>query len=421
MKKVVWFLLVILFALAIVAGTIGYFYFGVQQSDVVCPEVTAGETQITANMYQWHLPVLNGLTYRSFEWDNTANMQTVETQEITLPLTVPAQTATVRVSDSTGVCFEGTLEAYADYSFAKNGTYTVQILTTTPIKTEGKAEGYGTMYYGFYVNVSVKPVLAINTTSIKQGGVVAATVTGNLAQQPCTVETELGLATFTVIDGRQIAFIPIAYNREPGDWPITVTCGELSETFTVTVIHENFAEQQMYIEQEIADSTVNSAAASAEYRQNIWPLYDYADTQTYWSGKFIKPVEGARISTEYGLRRYVNGNTVPERHSGIDFAVALGTPVYAPNAGKVLFSGFLQLSGNTVVIEHGAGIKSFFFHMDSLSVEKGQMVKQGDEVGKVGTTGYSTGPHLHYEVKIGNQSINPWDLFDGTSGIFYQP
>ena len=119
--------------------------------------------------------------------------------------------------------------------------------------------------------------------------------------------------------------------------------------------------------------------------------------------------------------RYVNGSSVPERHGGIDIAAALGTPVLCPADGVVEYAGLLQLSGNTIVLEHGGGLKSYFYHMDSLNVSAGDREQQGQQLGTVGTTGYSTGPHLHYEVKIGRQSVSPWPLFDGSSSIFTLP
>ena len=86
--------------------------------------------------------------------------------------------------------------------------------------------------------------------------------------------------------------------------------------------------------------------------------------------------------------------------------------IAAANNGKILFADFLQLTGNTVVIDHGFGLKSFYYHMDSLNVKEGDMVQTGDIVGTVGSTGYSTGPHLHYSLLVNNVFINPWTAFE---------
>lgn len=97
----------------------------------------------------------------------------------------------------------------------------------------------------------------------------------------------------------------------------------------------------------------------------------------------------------------------------------LGDAVWAPGRGKVVYAGFLQMTGNTVVIEHGGGLKSYFFHLDSLACKQGDIVEKEQLIGQAGSTGYSTGPHLHYEARIGNQSIDPDQLFNGSSGLYF--
>lgn len=104
--------------------------------------------------------------------------------------------------------------------------------------------------------------------------------------------------------------------------------------------------------------------------------------------------------------RYVNDALTSYRHSGTDYAVPKGTPVKALNRGRVNLSMFLTLTGNTVVIDHGFGLFTVYFHLDSLNVEKNQMVHQGDIIGTVGSTGFSTGPHLHYTTSIGKTNFD---------------
>ena len=176
-------------------------------------------------------------------------------------------------------------------------------------------------------------------------------------------------------------------------------------------------EERFDVPESVTSATVDSAAANEEFRRLVHPLYKTFDEQQYWSGLFVMPCDG-RITSEFGLKRYINNAKTPSRHAGIDIANAKGTVVCAPNGGKVVFAQLLQLSGNTVVIEHGLGLKSYFFHMDSLAVKQGQMVEKGDKVGEIGTTGFSTGPHLHYQLMMFGASVNPWEAFDGTSGIY---
>lgn len=120
---------------------------------------------------------------------------------------------------------------------------------------------------------------------------------------------------------------------------------------------------------------------------------------------FRTPVNG-RISGTFGKKRFFNEQ--PRRpHSGLDIAAAKGTPVEAPAAGKVIETGNYYFNGNTVFIDHGEGLVTMYCHLDSITVKKGQAVKQGEEIAKVGMTGRVTGPHLHWSVSMNNSRIDP--------------
>lgn len=117
------------------------------------------------------------------------------------------------------------------------------------------------------------------------------------------------------------------------------------------------------------------------------------------------PVEGY-VSSEFGVRKHpVSGTN--QRHDGIDVAVPRGTPVQATAAGVVTFAGDRGGYGLTVIIDHGYGLQTLYAHNSKLHARKGQTVRRGDLIAAVGTTGVSTGPHLHYEVMLHGKPINP--------------
>lgn len=126
---------------------------------------------------------------------------------------------------------------------------------------------------------------------------------------------------------------------------------------------------------------------------------------------FIKPINGGRISSVFGSQRILNG--VPKSpHNGIDIAVPRGTPVKAMADGKVLLSADnFYYAGNFIIIDHGLGLNSMYLHLSKSFVKKGQTVKKGEVIGKVGTTGRSTGPHLHWSVQWFNKRIDPNTVF----------
>jgi murein DD-endopeptidase MepM/ murein hydrolase activator NlpD len=117
------------------------------------------------------------------------------------------------------------------------------------------------------------------------------------------------------------------------------------------------------------------------------------------------PVEGI-MSTPFGAQRYVNGEP-RSPHSGIDIAAPEGTPVVSPLAGRVLVVSEMYLNGNTIAIGHGYGVVSVFSHLKTASVEEGDWIKAGSEIGEVGKTGRATGPHLHWGVRFRQARINP--------------
>lgn len=117
------------------------------------------------------------------------------------------------------------------------------------------------------------------------------------------------------------------------------------------------------------------------------------------------PVQGGYISSKYGYRPSpFSGRR--EFHSGVDIAVHKGTPVYAAANGVVVSVGYEGGLGKTVVVDHGKGITTRYAHLSKFSVKEDQKIQRGEPIGNVGSTGRSTGPHLHYEVRVNNKPVN---------------
>jgi murein DD-endopeptidase MepM/ murein hydrolase activator NlpD len=131
----------------------------------------------------------------------------------------------------------------------------------------------------------------------------------------------------------------------------------------------------------------------------------------FYEKKAVFPLEGNyRISSLFGVKRYINGRFVGF-HKGLDIAAPYGTPVRASLSGKVVLARKLILTGNTVIIDHGQGLMTLYAHLSKILVKKGQFVKQGQVIGKVGSTGRSTGPHLHFGVYLRDIAVDPLQFF----------
>ena len=118
------------------------------------------------------------------------------------------------------------------------------------------------------------------------------------------------------------------------------------------------------------------------------------------------PVENVRLSSDYGMRTHpvIGGRRA---HKGVDLAGPTGTPVYATADGTVGMAQWFSSYGNYLQIEHGAGLQTRYGHLSGYTVAAGQKVRKGDLIGYIGSTGRSTGPHLHYEVRVAGVAVNP--------------
>jgi hypothetical protein len=143
----------------------------------------------------------------------------------------------------------------------------------------------------------------------------------------------------------------------------------------------------------------------AELLQSI---YGIVTAQWLGDGKFILPHNG-EMAANFGEKRIYN-NVPRSTHSGVDISAPYGSPVRAANSGKVVLARELYFSGKTVILNHGLGLYTYYCHFSKIKVKLGDTVKKGDAVGLVGSTGRSTGPHLHWGVKVQDSRVDPLAL-----------
>lgn len=144
------------------------------------------------------------------------------------------------------------------------------------------------------------------------------------------------------------------------------------------------------------------------------------ESSVFSNSAFVQPSKLTRRTSFFGDRRiykYTNGKSETSLHNGIDFGIPLNTPVCACGAGKVIMSEYRISTGWTIVIEHLPGLYSLYYHLNNISVDTGTMIKAGDDIALSGNTGLSTGPHLHWEMRLLGEAVNP-DFFIETFSIF---
>jgi murein DD-endopeptidase MepM/ murein hydrolase activator NlpD len=417
------FLLVILI---VVCGFAGYGFYTYTLTDwrlAPNPRAFVAEVRLAPAEAEWHAPLLGGLVRKTLSKENLGAEKAlgpIGQSPFELPLTLPQGFAhRVRLLRYGVPVFDEQLSAGEPFAL-EAGEYELDIDCSVPAGAMGEA--YGSFLYrcAFTVEPKPEPTLLTGRLEPAQGDIVSLRLTHVPPGITPRAETELGMAVFTP-DGADewYAAIPVSNAQNPGRYEISVQAGDKEFVVAVTVLPFAFAEQNLIIDTGSAViSEASSPAAYREYSAKIPPLFETFDAERYWHGFFIRPAAG-RISTEFGTIRYTNGDYARSRsHNGMDIAAPEGSSVFAPNAGRVVFAERLLNTGNTVVIEHGGGMKSYYFHLSRIDVAPGDMPEKGAPIGAVGSTGYSTGPHLHYEIRIGNRPINPELLFSEDAGLY---
>ena len=210
---------------------------------------------------------------------------------------------------------------------------------------------------------------------------------------------------------------PVLVVKEQDTWraivgiPLTVKPGTQSisaggRDLNFTVGHKKYPEQRITLknQRQVNPNPADLKRIDNELAIQIKAYRTFSPT-TQSNLLLDKPVNGP-LSSKFGVRRFFNGE---ERnpHAGLDFAVPAGTPIKTPAAGKVILIGNYFFNGNTVFVDHGQGFISMFCHMSKIDTQVGQQLARGDVVGRVGSTGRATGPHMHWNVSLNDARVDP--------------
>jgi murein DD-endopeptidase MepM/ murein hydrolase activator NlpD len=213
---------------------------------------------------------------------------------------------------------------------------------------------------------------------------------------------------FNRIKNYHQAVVGLDLYLEPGTYDLEIKSNGATAHRMVTVSKKKYPLQRLTLpEGMVVLSPENEARAEREQRKMaaLWPV----DSLRLWSGNFIDPLPGKKVGTIFGVRRIIN--KIPKSsHSGVDISADEGVPVLAPNDGVAVLTDDQFYSGNCVVLDHGQGIHTMFFHLSKINVRYGQAVMKGDVIGLVGATGRASGPHLHWGVRIQGARVDPLEL-----------
>ena len=216
------------------------------------------------------------------------------------------------------------------------------------------------------------------------------------------------LTTKVLKDNRPYLLFGIPYYTKEGKNEFTFKSENILKKVTLNILRKKYPIQKIEIKK-FKTKTEDEYKRIAKERASIAK----AKKQTYNKFPdymFNMPAVGP-TSGIYGTVRYYNGKK-GSYHNGYDIAADLGAPVYAPSSGKVMLTGNYYYNGKFIMINHGNNLISIFLHLDEIAVNKDDIVEKDQIIGAIGSTGLSTGPHLHWSVMLNNSYIDPLKLID---------
>lgn len=215
-------------------------------------------------------------------------------------------------------------------------------------------------------------------------------------------------------DSLPTSLVGIDLNKKPGKYEIDAVLknGILASTTLVVNAREKYEAPLSVPESLGGNSAENQTKVVSELeKENIILASIFTGKKSFWTKPFIYPIKDPIIVTDpYGYSRITGQYTIA--HKGVDLKAGIGTKVMAMNRGVVRVAKNFQVYGNTIIVDHGFGVMTFYMHLSKIYVNVGELVLPGQVIGLSGDTGYAEGPHLHVTVRINNISIDPIKFLD---------
>lgn len=211
----------------------------------------------------------------------------------------------------------------------------------------------------------------------------------------------------------RMTFLGLDLNLKPGSYTLRAAV-QFEDGFLkniqkeIKVVAKEFPLKKLWVDEKFVTPPAEALERIRTESKLIQSIYAAYTQNWLGDGSFIVPTPD-EVNPNFGERRIFN-NKPRSPHTGIDISSPLGTPVKASNSGRIVFANDLYYAGNTVIIDHGLGVFSFYCHFSKILTKRGESVQKGDIIGEVGATGRVTGPHLHWSIRARGSRIDPFSL-----------
>lgn len=381
------------------------------------PVLTVGGTTIHPANMQWQYLLPSG------EYGNaiTRLATSAETASVggslDLSFDIMPDYMQVQISDGDEVIYNDLYSGLSEVKFTDSGTLNVKVQAKW--YDDSTRASYGEGYYEFNIEVSAPAVFSLGTNTIQHGDFVM--ITGKNVKEGAEISfsssPDIGFTPQFFRDGSNVyALVPISYDVEySATEQFTIDCDGSSSTLTLNVTEKTYRTQNYGISVDLISKYFDGKAKES-YTLGMASYYANKESTRYFEGALGYPSSSISnlntVKTGYGVWRTLTATGGQYRNDGVDFIVGSSASVNAAYAGKVIFAGEQAVTGKTVVIDHGWGLKSVYAHLSSISVSEGDMVEKGQDLGVVGSTGFTDQVMLHFGLFVFDKPVCPYNYYD---------
>ncbi|MBQ2546556.1 MAG: M23 family metallopeptidase [Clostridia bacterium] len=319
----------------------------------------------------------------------------------------------VKISDTSGnVLYDGLLENLSEFTLTSTRTVYIEVLAKW--YEDAVRSFQGELTYDFSSTVTAPAEFYLGMSEVQAGRFTAITALNVPKAENITFTSNLPDSSAPIFyqenENTAVALLAIGMDTPDGVYDLTLEYGATTRHVPLTVINYGFAPVSYNVYDSVVQATRNSATLT-EFEAASAEIMSKGSATRYFSGYFLEGAEGT-LKMGFGREVYLNNSAEPVyRNNGVDYATDADSPIAACNRGQVVYVGALGYTGNIIVIEHGYGLKTWYYNLGTMAVSVGDMVERGQYLGTAGMSGFIGFNGVHIAMSVGDRFVCPYDTW----------
>ena len=387
-------------------------------SSAAVPTLSVGNTAIKPQTMTWQYLMSNN-SYANAMVDTATELIVADiSNSLELNFSVAPDYLQVQVSNGDEILYNDLYSNISNLKFTDNGVLNVKLQAKWYDDTTRAS--YGEAFYDFSIKVTAPAIFTLGTDTIQHGDFVVISGKNVAEDAQISFTSEPSIGDFTPVffrDGNYVrALVPVSYTVEySSTMKFTIECQGATSVLNLNVEPKTYRAQNYDISVDLI-AQYHDGSAIAAFTEGMAPYFDNREATRYFDVPMIYPSASIKnlnsVKTGYGVTRTLTATSAKYRHDGVDFMTGASATAVAVYPGKVIFAGQQTMSGRTVVVDHGYGLKTLYAHLNSITVSEGDIVEQGQELGVIGNTGFTDSVMLHFGMYVFDVPVCPYNYFD---------